>query len=155
MDTTCRISAIELTLERYYFSKKTIIGSFFLGDLFLCSTLEPNGLQIPEGVYKLRFSKTPTWSRFYGVSGYRYQLRIMNVPDREGILFHIGNTYKDSEGCVLVGDRHELLTNELISNSRITYSNLCDLFHSIGSLYDIPFDTSEDYIEFVLNVKVR
>lgn len=29
---------------------------------------------------------------------------VMDVPDRSGILFHVGNTPADTNGCILLGD---------------------------------------------------
>ena len=29
--------------------------------------------------------------------------RVQNVPGRSGILFHVGNTAEDTEGCILLG----------------------------------------------------
>lgn len=32
---------------------------------------------------------------------------VTNVPERSGILFHVGNTVADTQGCILVGMRFE------------------------------------------------
>lgn len=52
---------------------------------------------IPEGKYRvsLQFSQ-----RFQ-----RPLFKIMDVPGRSGILFHSGNTVRDIEGCILIGQR--------------------------------------------------
>ncbi len=49
---------------------------------------------IPVGRYRVKPVKSP---RF----GLTYQ--IMDVPERSHILFHAGNTHKDTNGCVLLG----------------------------------------------------
>jgi hypothetical protein len=50
---------------------------------------------IPTGRYALAF----TWSQHHGKSMWH----ICGVPGREAIEIHVGNTVKDSLGCVLVG----------------------------------------------------
>lgn len=55
---------------------------------------------IPEGAYIAE--------RVLGVttSGGMYiteTFRLQDVPGRSGILFHVGNTVKDTQGCILVG----------------------------------------------------
>jgi hypothetical protein len=50
---------------------------------------------IPEGVYKTVLA----WSNRYQ----KIMPRLLNVPDRDGILVHAGNTIHDTHGCILVG----------------------------------------------------
>jgi hypothetical protein len=52
--------------------------------------------RIPAGVYKCK-----------PYSGARYKdvYIIENVPNRTAILFHFGNTEKDTLGCILLGNR--------------------------------------------------
>lgn len=59
---------------------------------------EPRVSCIPEGVYLLR----PR--RYYG-GGYD-TLEVRDVPGRSLILLHRGNTARDTEGCILIGERH-------------------------------------------------
>lgn len=56
---------------------------------------------IPEGVYLLR-------PRRYHRGGYD-TLEVCDVPGRSLILLHRGNTARDTEGCVLLGERHGTL----------------------------------------------
>lgn len=53
---------------------------------------------IPEGAYLLR-------PRRYYAGGYD-TLEVADVPGRSLILLHRGNTTRDTEGCVLLGERH-------------------------------------------------
>ena len=96
---------INLLLIRDTFSKKSTIGELFLNGERICNTLE-NSWQdnqrniscIPEGVYSVRL-RLPRESatRDY------IHLLVKDVKDRDYILIHIGNTAKDTSGCILVG----------------------------------------------------
>ena len=96
---------INLLLIRDTFSKKSTIGELFLNGERICDTLE-NSWQdnqrniscIPEGVYPVRL-RLPRESatRDY------IHLLVKDVKDRDYILIHIGNTAKDTSGCILVG----------------------------------------------------
>ena len=96
---------INLLLIRDTFSEKSTIGELFLNGERICDTLE-NSWQdnqrniscIPEGVYPVRL-RLPRES---GTRDYLHLL-VQEVPNRDWILFHRGNTAKDTSGCILVG----------------------------------------------------
>ena len=60
----------------------------------------PNISCIPEGSYECK----KTFDRFTG-SGHKIveTFEVTHVGGRGGILFHIGNTAKDTRGCILLG----------------------------------------------------
>ena len=96
---------INLLLIRNTFSKESTIGELFLNGERICDTLENpwvdnqrNVSCIPEGVYPVRL-RLPRESatRDY------IHLLVKDVKDRDYILIHIGNTAKDTSGCILVG----------------------------------------------------
>ena len=96
---------INLLLIRDTFSKESTIGELFLNGERICDTLE-NSWQdnqrniscIPEGVYPVRL-RLPRES---ATRDYLHLL-VQEVPNRDWILFHRGNTAKDTSGCILVG----------------------------------------------------
>lgn len=96
---------INLLLIRDTFSKKSTIGELFLNGERICDTLENpwqdnqrNISCIPEGVYPVRL-RLPRES---ATRDYLHLL-VQEVPNRDWILFHRGNTAKDTSGCILVG----------------------------------------------------
>ena len=96
---------INLLLIRNTFSKKSTIGELFLNGERICDTLEnpwvdnqSNISCIPEGVYPVRL-RLPRES---ATRDYLHLL-VQEVPNRDWILFHRGNTAKDTSGCILVG----------------------------------------------------
>jgi hypothetical protein len=87
-------SKINLLILRDTFTDNSTIGELFLNDEFMCDTLENPELNnvkniscIPEGSYSVRLRTA----------------LVQDVPNRDYILFHIGNSAKDTSGCILVG----------------------------------------------------
>jgi len=58
------------------------------------------GSCIPAGIYECKRIKSPKFGETFEITG---------VPNRENILFHWGNTIKDSSGCILVGEQFGIL----------------------------------------------
>jgi len=109
---------INLLLIRDTFSKKSTIGELFLNGERICDTLENpwqdnqrNVSCIPQGVYPVRL-RLPRESatRDY------IHLLVKDVKDRDYILIHIGNTAKDTSGCILVGLGSQ---QDIVSNSTL------------------------------------
>lgn len=96
-----------LTLVRVKSAPQYTVGKLFIDGKFECFTLEDpfrkkkiqGQTRIPDGSYgvKLRFS--PKFSPSYN----HELLWLMDVPEFEYILIHIGNTVDDTRGCILVG----------------------------------------------------
>lgn len=92
--------------------------------LLQCSTLEPKirdkkikgSTAIPAGTYKIKYQYS---SKFATTMPF-----LQDVPNFSGIMFHVGNTLKDTEGCILVGTHNEP-SKAYIYNSRLTF-NLLD-----------------------------
>ena len=109
---------INLLLIRDTFSKESTIGELFLNGERMCDTLE-NSWQdnqrniscIPEGVYPVRL-RLPRES---ATRDYLHLL-VQEVPNRDWILFHRGNTAKDTSGCILVGLGSQ---QDFVSNSTL------------------------------------
>lgn len=93
---------MKVTLQRVTFSPDTPThGYLLLNGLPLCLTLERPWVNnqhdvscIPPGVYQCIPHDTPEKPHCWEITG---------VPNRTGVLFHVGNTIIDSIGCVLVG----------------------------------------------------
>ena len=116
---------MELKLRRIARKEDYTIGRLYVDGVYFCDTLEDKdrGLKqslpasvnkamkkagataIPTGKYKVTLKvKSPKFSKKkqYDFCG-GYLPRLINVPAFEGVLIHIGNTAKDTEGCILVG----------------------------------------------------
>jgi hypothetical protein len=65
---------------------------------------------IPTGKYKMVLHKSSRFGNCFWVQ---------NVPGRDEILIHHGNTERDTEGCILVGIRFgSILGENAVLNSR-------------------------------------
>ena len=88
-----------LTINRIITNNQAIIGHMELDNQFVCYTLEHPELHIPEGTYPILLQESP---RFEMLTPH-----LQNVPGRTFIEIHPGNTEKDTEGCILVGQSHD------------------------------------------------
>jgi|SRR5665213_4628099 len=63
--------------------------------------------------------------RLNGMTSDFETFEVTNVPGHTNILFHWGNFDKDSEGCILLGDKIITQTDgtEMVTNSRETFKN--------------------------------
>ena len=86
-----------LTLIRDVKGDKAILGKLYLNGAVVCYTLENASKAIPCGLYMVQNSKSPKFKR---------ELPLLwneKVHANRGIRIHVGNTAKDSQGCILVG----------------------------------------------------
>jgi hypothetical protein len=104
---------LELTSTRKWYTSTSTISELFLSredqDRF-CFVLEdtvrapgvkvPGETAIPAGRYRVIVD----WSNRFK----KYAFHILDVPNFDGIRIHSGNTDKDTEGCLLVGQARSL-----------------------------------------------
>lgn len=116
---------MELELRRIARRDTYTIGRLYVDGEYFCDTLEDTdrGLRqdmdasviraikrkgvtaIPAGRYRVTLAvqspKFRTKAAYQFCNG--YLPRLVNVPGYEGVLIHVGNTARDTEGCLLVG----------------------------------------------------
>ena len=129
--TTSNLASLNLLVIRNTFSDVSTIGNLYLNGEWLCDTLELPYLDnqrsiscIPEGQYKVRLRT----ARESATRDYLHLL-VEDVPNRDYILFHIGNSAKDTRGCILVGIGTE---QNFVKNSRLAMELLVKEILNLG-----------------------
>lgn len=140
------MSDLNLKLKRIAKRDGYTIGHLYVDGVKFCDTLEDTdrGLSqslpvsvnaakkkkgltaIPTGKYRITLNIVS--GRFKQVAFYKFCKgllpRLLNVPAFDGVLIHVGNTPKDTEGCVLVGENK---VKGQVVNSRETFLKLYDV----------------------------
>jgi hypothetical protein len=98
---------LHITVQRQSLKDDRTLGEMIIDGAHFCWTIEdavrdrkvPNDTAIPTGVYEV----VVNWSQRFG----KALPLLMNVPGFTGVRFHGGNGPDDTEGCILVGARHD------------------------------------------------
>ena len=116
----------KLLLVRDKQGKSTTLSSLYLVEngttTFLCYCLEdavrsvkiPKETAIPIGTYPLRFRTEGRLHNIYKrkFDFHRGMIEIANLPNFLYVMFHIGNTKENTEGCPLVGMKYKFVQGE-------------------------------------------
>lgn len=108
---------MELKVERFSDNDESTLGRLYIDGMFECYTCEDahreikvkGRTRIPAGTYRvfLRALGTshfdPKYTEDFGSDWYHGMLQLASVPGFEGVEIHIGNSAKDTDGCILVG----------------------------------------------------
>lgn len=106
---------MQLTLIRTIEKPDFTIGVMKVNGEFMCYTLEderrevkvPGETRIPEGHYPIKLRKEGgfhlRYTRKFGPAFHHGMLHVTQVPGFDLVLIHIGNTDRDTAGCILVG----------------------------------------------------
>ena len=126
---------MKLTLKRIALRPTYTIGKLYIDDNYFCDKLEDavrdlnkdgkfdNGEKkikgktaIPYGTYEIKWTYSPRFKK--------YTPQLMNVPSFEGIRIHAGNSSKDTEGCLLLGENKKV---GMVLNSKATIAKFCPI----------------------------
>lgn len=91
------VKGVRMILIRDSIVGDAVLGSLYVGGVKVSDTLENKAKLIPCGEYNLNVSKSQRFCRMLPL--------VYNdkVPMHRGIRIHVGNSVKDTTGCILVG----------------------------------------------------
>jgi hypothetical protein len=127
---------MHLELLRYDSRRDYTKGLLFIDGEFECYTLEDEyralkvwgESRIPDGEYKIQFRTVgghhARYTKRFGKYFHRGMLELQDVPNFKYILIHIGNTDRDTAGCILVGSRPNDKDNGVLDYSTKAYRDL-------------------------------
>lgn len=123
---------MKILVKRIYKGDTYTIGHLYIDGVYVCDTIEDpvrilneyedkvyGETAIPEGVYPVELTYSPRFKKVLP--------EIKNVQFFSGIRIHAGNTAKDSEGCLIVGENK---VKGKVINSRKTLEKLMKILKS-------------------------
>jgi hypothetical protein len=123
---------MKLTLLRFPSFKDSTLGGLLVNERFQCFTLEdefrevkvPGETRIPAGTYRVALQTAGKMHEKYTTKypEHRGMLTLVSVPDFTSVMIHVGNTDRDSAGCILVGDM--AMANGELGQSVVAYRKL-------------------------------
>lgn len=116
-----------LILIRDIRADESVLGRLYHNGGLVCYTLENASTLIPCGDYRVQNSQSPKFNRELPL------LHDDQVPASRGIRIHVGNTAKDSQGCVLVGMSRDVKKNFITesTNAEVMVTMLCRNDHDL------------------------
>ena len=126
-----------LNLISYSTDNRATLSALLIDGVFECYTLEDT-FQYPkvDGHTRIPDGRYPILLRQEGGMDHQYRERfgqmhkgmlwLLGVPNFKWVYIHCGNTPKDTEGCILVGDKasNNQYSNPWIGDSEIAYRRL-------------------------------
>ncbi len=125
-----------ITVDRFQSDADATISKVNVDGQFVCFGLEDEyrdnkvakETRIPSGRYKIGVRQEGGFHGRYSQkfpAMHRGMLQVLNVPEFEFILIHIGNSDEDTAGCLLVGLNASVDDGELrVTSSRLAYQKL-------------------------------
>ncbi len=108
---------MEINLTRIAKRKTYTIGKLSIVNegkpVYFCDTLEPTWRDYKKGQKKIWGHSAIPEGRYAVVVSYSPRMRkwlpiLLGVPNFRGIRIHAGNTAKDTEGCILLGENRRV-----------------------------------------------
>ena len=154
---------MELIVLRFSSQADSTSGLLFertsIGTNFLAYTLEderralkiPGETRVPSGIYDIEFRKEggfhERYSKKYG-GMHKGMLQVMDVPNFEYILIHVGNTDEHTSGCLIIGDSQEnniIIKDGFIGKSGNAYKRI---YPSIAKQLELGNKVTIQYIDY-------
>lgn len=143
------MKTLNLYVDRYLSTKEATLGRLSIDGQFKCYTLEDEfravkvmeETRIPQGKYEIKFLTSGRHHVQYlkmFPEMHKGMLWLQNVPKFDGILIHIGNTEKDTAGCLLIGMERDEKTMSIQRSTpayRLIYPIVADVLSENGQVF--------------------
>lgn len=121
-----------ITVDRFKSNKQETLSRIYIDGVQFCYGLEDEKravkvmkeTRIPSGKYKLGVRTIGGFNQKYSARFpffHKGMIEILNIPNFEAVLIHIGNTERDTAGCLLIGERYSEANGLTLLNSSIAY----------------------------------
>ena len=147
---------MELKVYRYSSQSQTTLGALQIDGKFECYTLEDQHqdikvkgeTRIPAGTYKIGLRTVGGFDARYKAkfNFHKGMLQVLDVPNFEYILIHVGNDEDDTAGCLLVGNtaNNNRLNKGFIGDSTTAYKSL---YPKVLKAIESGLDVTIQYID--------
>ena len=136
---------MKLKLQRFSGGEDSTLGLVFIDGKFVCFSCEDEyraekvagETRIPAGTYAIKVRTHGGYHKRYSqrFPFHRGMLELCDVPGFTDILIHVGNTEKDTAGCLLVGTTAQAYET---GGGKVLYSSW-----AYGQLYERVIDAAE------------
>jgi len=147
---------MELKVYRYSSQSQTTLGALQIDGKFECYTLEDQHqdikvkgeTRIPAGTYNIGLRTVGGFDARYKAkfNFHKGMLQVLDVPNFEYILIHVGNDEDDTAGCLLVGNtaNNNRLNKGFIGDSTTAYKSL---YPKVLKAIESGLDVTIQYID--------
>lgn len=148
---------MELINYRYSSQSRTTLGALHINCEFECHSLEDRHREvkvmgetrIPQGTYNIGLRTIGGHHAKYSKkfpSFHKGMLHVLDVPNFEYILIHIGNDELDTMGCLLVGD---YANNNKLQKGKLTSSTnaYCNMYKKVLKAIERNEEVTIQYID--------
>ena len=142
-------------MQRILSDSDATLSIVSIDGLFQCFGLEDefreekvaSETRIPAGSYRVGVRAVGGFHHRYSrkfPGKHQGMLHVLDVPGFDYILIHIGNTDKDTAGCLLVGAGCNMAGDLSISSSKIAYADLYDRVIDAARSGDLTITYTDD-----------
>jgi hypothetical protein len=118
---------MKVCVRRFVNYSQCTVGLLFIDSVFFGYVLEDVGrlvkikkeTRIKAGKYILNLQKAGRLHQYYTTKYpfHKGMIHLNNVPEFQGVMFHIGNFHSDTEGCLLIGSSHNVNVQSVLAST--------------------------------------
>lgn len=147
---------MRIVVDRFLSDAETTLSKILVDGSFACFGLEDEfreqkvakETRIPAGTYSIELQTEGTLHQKYSqrfADIHRGMLHLRDVPGFTGIMIHVGNTEKDTEGCLLVGSQAITEPGQMsVTQSVAAYRRLYQIVVDAAAAGDLTIEVQDN-----------